>query len=121
MEEVHKYPNAAGRRLRNQCINTTIVGITRRNRLAMTERPAHHQFCLIAQKWRNLAEQRRVHFADLYHSGRWRRYYTEEEFLVRMRDVAHLCERWGQIVDAAQTQIEAPPAGPDPILHRDAA
>ena len=34
-----------------------------------------------AQKWRDLAERRRAHFIDLYRSGRWKHYYTNEEFL----------------------------------------
>src|SRR5205807_9859497 len=27
----------------------------------------------VAQKWRALAERRRAHFVELYHSGRWKR------------------------------------------------
>ena len=39
----------------------------------------------VALKWRALAEQRCAHFDDLYRSGRWKRYYTEEEFLAELR------------------------------------
>ena len=35
----------------------------------------------VPQKWRALAEQRRAHFVELYHSGCWKRYYSEENFL----------------------------------------
>ena len=37
-------------------------------------------------KWRDLAERRRAHFVELYHSGRWKHYYSEERFLQRMRE-----------------------------------
>ena len=39
----------------------------------------------VAQKWRALAERRRAHFVELYHTGRWKRYYSEEQFLLKMR------------------------------------
>jgi hypothetical protein len=56
--------------------------------------PALHE---VAQKWRALAEQRRAHFVALYHSGRWKRYYSEEKFLERMREAIRACERWAEI------------------------
>jgi hypothetical protein len=40
----------------------------------------------VAQKWRALAERRRAHFVELYHTGRWKRYYSEEQFLLKMRE-----------------------------------
>jgi uncharacterized repeat protein (TIGR03809 family) len=89
-----------------------------RNRFAMTERPAHRQLCLLAQRWQNLAEQRRAHFSELYSSGRWRHYYTEDALLMRMREIAMLCERWAAVTDAAQAAL-APRA--EPATHRDAA
>ena len=30
-----------------------------------------------ALKWRALAERQRAYFVQLYHTGRWRRYYSE--------------------------------------------
>jgi uncharacterized repeat protein (TIGR03809 family) len=50
-----------------------------------------------AQKWRALAERRRAHFVELYHSGRWKRYYSEENFLERMREAIRASERWAEI------------------------
>jgi uncharacterized repeat protein (TIGR03809 family) len=50
-----------------------------------------------AQKWRMLAERRRAHFVELYHSGRWKRYYGEEEFLLKMREAMKACDRWAEI------------------------
>jgi uncharacterized repeat protein (TIGR03809 family) len=51
----------------------------------------------IARKWRVLAEQRCAHFDDLYRSGRWKRYYTEPEFLAELRHTVMLAERWAKI------------------------
>jgi uncharacterized repeat protein (TIGR03809 family) len=51
----------------------------------------------VARKWRDLADRRRAHFVELYRSGRWTRYYTEEQFLVRMREVIRASETWAQL------------------------
>ncbi len=51
----------------------------------------------VAQKWRALAERRRAHFLELYHSGRWKHYYSEEQFLHRMREAIRSSERWAEI------------------------
>src|SRR5262249_47948362 len=50
-------------------------------RRSMVDGQAHRQFCNIALKWRDLVERRRAYFAELYHSGRWKIYYTEQEFV----------------------------------------
>jgi uncharacterized repeat protein (TIGR03809 family) len=52
----------------------------------------------VAHKWRDLAERRRAYFAELYSSGRWKRYYTEELFLERMREVTADADTWVQLV-----------------------
>ena len=41
----------------------------------------------VVRKWHALAERRRKHYVELYRSDRWRRYFTEDVFLLRMRDV----------------------------------
>ncbi|MGH6768854.1 MAG: TIGR03809 family protein [Xanthobacteraceae bacterium] len=63
----------------------------------MTERPAFSRLGEIAEKWRDLAEARRNYFEQLYSSGRWKLYYTDDELLARMRDVVAIVERWEQI------------------------
>ena len=40
-----------------------------------------------------LAEQRRDHHFELYRSGRWKHYYTEEQFLAEMRKAVENAER----------------------------
>jgi uncharacterized repeat protein (TIGR03809 family) len=51
----------------------------------------------VAQRWRALAERRRAHFVELYHTGRWKRYYSEEQFLLKMREAIKATDRWAQI------------------------
>lgn len=46
------------------------------------------------RKWRALAERRQAHLIDLYRSGRWRLYYSEVDFFVRMREAVRAVERW---------------------------
>ena len=50
-----------------------------------------------ALKWRELTERRHEHFVDMFHSGRWKHYYTEEQFLRYMRESIRLKERWSLI------------------------
>jgi uncharacterized repeat protein (TIGR03809 family) len=58
----------------------------------------------VAQKWRILAERRRAHFVELYNTGRWKRYYSEQEFLLKMRDAMKASDRWAEI---APTRLRA--------------
>jgi uncharacterized repeat protein (TIGR03809 family) len=48
----------------------------------------------IARRWRALVERRRAHYIELYRTGRWRHYYTEQEFLTVVREVAAEIESW---------------------------
>ena len=99
----------------------------------MTERPAFRDFGKTAERWKDLAEQRREDFAELYRSGRWRHYYTEEQFRARVRTIAEICDRWIAVIDehrqvvaecealAAQRQptwaLEMPAFAPVPSVH----
>ena len=51
-------------------------------------------------KWQELAERRRAHLVELFHSGRWKRYFTEQQFLHRLRDAIQASERWSEIASA---------------------
>ena len=51
------------------------------------------------RKLHALAERRRRHYVELYRSERWRRYFTEEAFLLRMRDVIQNVETWANILE----------------------
>jgi hypothetical protein len=50
----------------------------------------------IAQRLNLLVDQRRKAFAQLYESGHWKRYYTEDAFIRRLRDVAATTEVWNE-------------------------
>ncbi len=50
-----------------------------------------------AQKWWALAERRRAHFVELYQTGRWKRYYGEEQFVLKLREAMKASERWAEI------------------------
>jgi hypothetical protein len=49
---------------------------------------------MIARKWHDLAERRLDYYTELYRSGRFRHYYTEERFAVRMLQVIEAAKRW---------------------------
>ena len=57
-----------------------------------------HALDPIALKWRNLIERRRAHFIDLYLSGRWKRYYSQEQFQACFREAMSVADRWSEIV-----------------------
>jgi uncharacterized repeat protein (TIGR03809 family) len=80
----------------------------------MSARLPAHALDEVAQKWRALAERRLAHFVDLYESGRWRHYYSEEQFLHRMREAVRLSERWAQIALGAAGEVMAGQAQPLP-------
>jgi uncharacterized repeat protein (TIGR03809 family) len=56
------------------------------------------------QKWRTLAEQRHAHFLELYMTGRWRHYYEEQDFIVRMREAINLLNMWNDLVGPAESK-----------------
>jgi uncharacterized repeat protein (TIGR03809 family) len=58
-------------------------------------------------KWRDLAERRRAHFVELYESGRWRLYYSDADFLARMREAVTVAERWAEIAPRAEDRPAA--------------
>ena len=51
------------------------------------------------RKWHALAERRRAYFVELYRSGRWTRYYSEEQFRSHMRDVMKDVEQWAKVME----------------------
>jgi uncharacterized repeat protein (TIGR03809 family) len=80
----------------------------------MSEQLPPHALEEVAQKWRALAERRCVYLLELHRSGRWRHYYSEEQFLVRLREAIRLNERWLEIAaspTAPAASERAHPAG----------
>ena len=66
----------------------------------------------VAHKWRRLAERRRAHFVELFHTGRWKHYFTEEQFLQAMRDAIRATERWALIAPPSAEVEKDRPAAP---------
>jgi uncharacterized repeat protein (TIGR03809 family) len=64
----------------------------------------------IARKWHALAERRRAHFADLYDSGRWRKYYREQSFLTQMRETVRMADAWDRVARVNGTTPGKPAA-----------
>ena len=48
----------------------------------------------LSRKWLDLAERRLAYFTELYRCGRWRRYYTAEQFAARVQDVMRAVKAW---------------------------
>ena len=44
--------------------------------------------------WRELAEERLEYLAEMFESGRWRRYYSEYAFLENIREAKRAVETW---------------------------
>ena len=61
----------------------------------------------ITRKGRELAERRRAHLVELYDTGRWKHYYTQEQLLVRMREAIKVVETWEQLAVPPSEQPRA--------------
>jgi uncharacterized repeat protein (TIGR03809 family) len=72
----------------------------------------------VAQKWRALSERRRAHFVELYRTGRWKRYYTEERFLDCMREAIRASDRWAEIAPSPERAPSAKQAWSDASLDQ---
>jgi hypothetical protein len=51
----------------------------------------------VARRWLALIERRQENFIELCDTGRWRHYYTHDEFLIEMRKVLRLRDQWATI------------------------
>lgn len=68
----------------------------------------------LAHRWRGIAERRSAHHIEMFYSGRWRHYYTDEEFLVVMRSAILMAKRWSVIAPPstqppAEAEVAPPP------------
>ncbi len=67
---------------------------------------------VFARKWHALAERRRNHLRELYESGAWKRYFSEDTLRTQMREAVREVEHWGAMLDepAAAPEASGPPA-----------
>ncbi len=78
----------------------------------MTDEQALRRFNKTAEKWRDLAEKRRLYFEELHQSGRWKYYYTEAVFYRRLGEAAELVELWEPVLKARLTELPSAPKSP---------
>jgi hypothetical protein len=50
--------------------------------------------------------------SELYHTGRWKRYLSEEEFLLKMRQAFKACDRWAEIAPTPPREASRSNAAP---------
>jgi hypothetical protein len=80
----------------------------------MTDEHPLHRFNMTAEKWRDLAEKRRLYFEDLHQSGRWKYYYTEALFFRRLGKATELVELWEPVLKARVMELPSPPKSVPP-------
>lgn len=90
--------------------------IVRLSGTSMVDGQAFRQFNAIAGKWRDLAERRRLSFVELQRSGRWKLYYTEAQFVLRMRQVSELAESWAKLAASTPVSMAATAGPPASVL-----
>jgi uncharacterized repeat protein (TIGR03809 family) len=78
----------------------------------MTDDQPLRRFNKTAEKWRDLAEKRRLYFEELHQSGRWKYYYTEALFYRRLSKAAELVEMWEPVLKARLTEVPSAPRSP---------
>jgi uncharacterized repeat protein (TIGR03809 family) len=52
----------------------------------------------VVARWYNLAEQRLKYLTELFDSGRWRRFHSEEAFLENIREAKTAVETWRDLL-----------------------
>ena len=78
----------------------------------MTDEHPLRRFNKTAEKWRDLAEKRRLYFEELHQSGRWKYYYTEALFFRRLSKAAELVELWEPVLKARVAELPSAPKSP---------
>jgi uncharacterized repeat protein (TIGR03809 family) len=68
----------------------------------------------LVARWQVLAERRLAYLTELFETGRWRRYYSDDAFLENVREAKAAVGAWrqlsGQESDDEPSVIEAVPA-----------
>ncbi|WP_426434996.1 TIGR03809 family protein [Bradyrhizobium genosp. P] len=62
----------------------------------------------IVARWCNLAEQRLEHLTELYDTGRWRRYHSEEAFLENIREARTAVDTWRELLSREASLNNSP-------------
>jgi len=67
---------------------------------------SHRSFDLGSQGFRALEQRRHAYYLELLQSGRWRRYYSEQEFAARLRDVMVVSRFWNGLSGGVSERAE---------------
>ena len=51
----------------------------------------------VSQRLRELAHKRLAYYSELSRTGRWKLYFTEREFIERLRDVIAVTNAWNEM------------------------
>lgn len=70
----------------------------------MQDLPSSPRLQSIARKWHDLAERRLNYYTELYRSGRWKHYFTEDRFAVRMLEVIEGAKRWRDLAGRPRSE-----------------
>lgn len=62
----------------------------------------------IVERWCALAEQRLDYLTDLFETGRWRRFHTEEAFRDNIREAKATVETWRSLLSREATRDNRP-------------
>src|SRR5689334_24768727 len=70
----------------------------------------------LAARWCALAERRLAHLTELFESGRWRRYYTDQSLLDDFRNAKAAVQTWQALaLDPPPPSVRPTPA-PEPVV-----
>ena len=62
----------------------------------------------IVARWCNLAEKRLEYLTELFDSGRWRRFYSEQAFIENIREAKNAVETWRVLMSREATRDNRP-------------
>ena len=62
----------------------------------------------IVARWCNLAEKRLEYLTELFDSGRWRRFHSEQAFLENIREAKNAVETWRALMSREATRDNMP-------------
>jgi len=78
----------------------------------MAQRPATHFGGDFAPRGLSLAERRLAYLAELYETGRWRRFHGDADFLVMVREAKAAVDTWRRLLRPDPIEIERAPSAP---------
>ncbi|MGJ5220978.1 TIGR03809 family protein, partial [Bradyrhizobium oligotrophicum] len=84
----------------------------------MTHRPDVTCSRDLAARWCALAERRLNHLTELFDSGRWRRYYTEQSFLDDLRHAKAAVQTWQTLAFGEAEQVSIVPSQTPAVIVR---